>query len=781
MNLRRLIPFFTAPAFAGCLLAGEAASPPAVPSVIQPFLSKNCFMCHNAKLKSGELDLQHHASGEQMLKDRHVWESVVQKLRTGEMPPKGLPKPSLEEIGRVTGWIEAEYDRLDRNVKPDPGRVTARRLNRYEYDATVRDLVGIDLHPAADFPADDAGYGFDNIADVLSLSPVLMEKYMATAEKIARAAIVTGPPQFKPTRVQIKAESLGMAEHLKAAPLPKGAAGPMPAKTALHAMHSFPAEAEYDLRIGLGGVRPNVEDIPPSPVKMVLWVDGTVEKTWEIDPGRNKPRNFEAHIKVSAGEHRLSAAFVDDQFVPEQNPIASRDRYLTIDMFEIRGPFNPVAPPLPASQYRILVCHHPLNQHDASCARRIVTTLARRGFRRVPTEREIANLTGLIEMAQKDGDSFEQGVRLALQAVLVSPNFLFRIERDRDPRNANAEHPVSDFELASRLSYFLWSSMPDDELLAKAEAGTLRKPGVLEGEVRRMLLDPKARALSENFAGQWLQLRNLDEAKPDPDRFPTFDDELRRAMKRETELFFEAVVKEDRSIVDFLDARFTFLNDRLAMHYGIPGVEGPEFRRVALTGNQRGGVLTQASILTVSSYPTRTSPVIRGKWVLENILNAPPPPPPPNVPTLDEAAVGSKGSLRQQMEQHRSNPICASCHARMDPLGFGLENYDAIGAWRTVDGKFPLDVSGTLPNGKSFSNPAELKAILKSDKDEFTKCLTEKMLTYALGRGLELYDRPAVQSISRSVANGNYRFSTLVLSIVKSMPFQMRRGEGPRS
>jgi len=331
------------------------------------------------------------------------------------------------------------------------------------------------------------------------------------------------------------------------------------------------------------------------------------------------------------------------------------------------------------------------------------------------------------------------------------------------------------------LSYFLWSSMPDDQLLAVAESGRLRKPSVLKAQVMRMIRDPKAEALAENFAGQWLQLRNLDEAKPDPDRFPNFDDELRKDMKRETELFFEAVVKEDRSILDFLDAKFTYLNDRLADHYGIPGVDGSEFRRVALTGDQRSGILTQASILTVSSYPNRTSPVIRGKWILENILNSPPPPPPPGVPNLDEAAVGNAGSLRQQLEKHRSNAICASCHSRMDPLGFGLENYDAIGAWRTQDGKFPIDSTGTLPNGKSFSKPSELKAILRADKDGFSKGLTEKLMTYALGRGLERFDRPAVQSVNRRLAAEGYRFSALVMGIVESMPFQMRRGEGPRS
>jgi hypothetical protein len=366
-------------------------------------------------------------------------------------------------------------------------------------------------------------------------------------------------------------------------------------------------------------------------------------------------------------------------------------------------------------------------------------------------------------------------MRVGLQAVLVSPHFLFRIERDPDPLNAEEVHEITEFELASRLSYFLWSSTPDDELLDLAARGRLRAS--LTRQVKRMLADPRSLALAENFAGQWLQLRNLDDAKPDPDRFPSFDDELRAAMKRESELFFQAMVQEDRNILEFLDAKFTFLNERLAAHYGIAGVQGPEFRRVPLTGPERSGVLTHASVLTVSSYPTRTSPVIRGKWILENILNAPPPPPPPGVPNLDEEAVGNTGSLRQQLEKHRTNSVCASCHARMDPLGFGLENYDAIGAWRSRDGKFPIDVAGTLPNGQSFKSPVELKAILKADSGSFAAGLTEKLLTYALGRGLERYDRPAVQSISRRLATRGFRFSELVGGIVESMPFRMRRGE----
>jgi hypothetical protein len=404
--------------------------------------------------------------------------------------------------------------------------------------------------------------------------------------------------------------------------------------------------------------------------------------------------------------------------------------------------------------------------------RPILQSLATRAFRRPVSSPELTQLTALVKNAQRRGDTYPQAMRLGLEAILINPNFLFRIERD--PTNG-AAHPITDLELASRLSYFLWSSMPDDELLKTAVAGRLHQPEVLQAQVARMMADAKSRAFVRNFGGQWLQTRNLDVLKPDATKFPEFGPGLREDMRTETEMYFEAVVKEDRSVLDFIDGGFTFLNERLANHYGIEGVEGPEFRRVELNGKERSGVLTQASVLTVSSYPTRTSPVIRGKWILENLLNTPPPPPPPDVPALDEKALGQSASMRQQLEQHRANALCAGCHARMDPLGFGLENYDAIGRWRTRDGNFAVDASGLLPNGKSFAGAAELKAILKADPGPFVQALTEKMLTYALGRGLEAYDRGTVQQISQSTAQHGYRFSTLLQGVVASIPFQQRR------
>jgi hypothetical protein len=427
------------------------------------------------------------------------------------------------------------------------------------------------------------------------------------------------------------------------------------------------------------------------------------------------------------------------------------------------------------SRKQVLVCDP---KTGPLCVNRILSTLARRAYRRPVTQSEVIALTRFVGLAKADGQSVEQGIALAIQAMLVSPNFLFHIERDLNPTDPLAVHRVSDVELASRLSYFLWNSMPDEELLGLAERRQLSAPQVLDGQVKRMLRDPKAFALAENFAGQWLEVRNLDSIKPDPQKFPEWGPELRDAFKTETRMFFDAMLRDNRPIGEFLTARYTYLNEFLANYYGIPGVSGPEFRRVDLTTDQRGGVLSQGSVLAVSSYPTRTSVVIRGKYILQNILGTPPPPPPPNVPPLDEEAVGTAASLRQQMEKHRSNPVCASCHSRMDPLGFALENYDAIGKWRTKDGNFPVDSSGVLPSGRSFSTPAEMRQVLGDMLPDFSRCLTQKMLTYALGRGLERYDRVTVQGIDKRLAASGYGFQTLVDEVVRSLPFQSRRGEG---
>jgi hypothetical protein len=731
---------------------------------VQPFLKSNCLLCHNAKLKVGGLSLDGYANARTALENRELWEKVIQKLRTGQMPPKGRPAPAPEQVAKVTHWFELEFARMDRSLKPDPGRVTARRLNRVEYNNTVRDLTGVDFKPAADFPPDDSGYGFDNIGDVLSLSPVLMEKYLAAAEKIARQAIVADPPP-KPTREKI--------EHTPVAPEES------PARD-LARKHQFPVEGDYVVRGAVGGRR--------DALIITLWLDGRQIETAPVTTVDEAPRFGEARVHVTAGEHELKATIAHDNSRDDAPPDPDeekrkdknkkpRDPY--VDRFEITGPYNPHDRPPTESHKRIFICGHANGQHRPECARLIVAALARRAYRRPVESDEVDGLSRFVTMAQQRGDSFEQGVRVALEAVLVSPHFLFRIENDRNPNNPAASHRVDDYELASRLSYFLWSTMPDEELFSLAGERKLHKSEVLTAQVRRMLMDAKSSALVDNFAGQWLELRNLDSFKPDPERFPEFDEDLRNAMRRETRLFFEAVIHEDRSILDFIDGRYTFLNERLAKYYGIPGVTGKDFRRVALSGEQRSGVLTQASVLMVSSYPTRTSPVLRGKWILENFLNDAPPPPPPGVPNLNEAAIGTAASQRQQLEQHRANPACAVCHRRMDPLGLGLENYDAVGRWRTKDGNFDIDATGTLPGGRTFRSPAELKEILQSDRDAFAHCLTEKMLTYALGRGLERYDRPAVNLICQRLAASDYRFSRLVLGIVQSLPFEMRHGEEP--
>jgi hypothetical protein len=745
---------------AGVLLAGAvaccAAASRSFSNTVQPFISKNCVGCHNAKLMSGSLDLQDRKPADFAGKDREIWEKVAAKVKVGEMPPKPLPPLPSRDVQTFTAWITSEYSRIDRNARPDPGRVTARRLNRYEYNNTIRDLAGVNFRPADDFPADDSGYGFDNIGDVLSISPVLMEKYLSAAEQIAKKAIAADPLP-KPTLTREKAT------------ISTDNPGEIQLK------HKITVEGEYDLRATLAGLTSPFKSKDTLPHTLSIFVDGKQVQHEQIDPAPERRRTTDTRVPLTPGLHTIRAELA--------GPSCDIKTQLRVDYLDIKGPFHPVAPPLPESHKRIFICGHENGgHHNPKCARIIVTNLARRAFRRPVTAEEVNNYTRFIDMAQKEGDSFEQGVRVALEAILVSPEFLFRIERDPKPNDPTATHRIGDFELATRLSYFLWSSMPDEELFQAAEKGELRKPDLLEAQVKRMLRDPKAFALVENFGGQWLELRNLDTVQPDPKKFPEFDKDLRSAMRRETQLFFQSIVREDRSILDFLNAKYTFMNERLAKFYGIPGITGPEFRRVELPENsesgQRMGVLTQASVLTISSYPNRTSPVLRGKFILENVLNTPPPPPPPDVPLLENSG-GNTGTLRQQMEKHRSNAICASCHSKMDPLGFGLENYDAIGRWRSSEGGLPIDASGTLPDGKSFNSPVEMMSILAGNRDAFARCLTEKLLTYALGRGLERYDKPSIQSISRRAAARDYRFSSLILEIVNSMPFQMRRGDAP--
>lgn len=744
----------------GTALAGRG---PDFDQTVAPFVRQNCLACHSSKLATAGLDLERMldagAAG-----SVETWQKVLEKLRAGEMPPKGRPRPDPKALAGVLAWIEARVASEERQSTFDPGRVTARRLNRAEYNNTVRDLLGVDLRPADDFPVDDSGYGFDTIGDVLSVSPVHLERYLAAAEKLARAAIVVDRP-LPPTEERYQIE-----------PRPN-AAGDLVWPEKFEARHRFPVEADYEIVFQLAGRRPD----GLQRLRLALRLDGNEIGLYEVEPGPGR-RRFEQRLRLSEGEHHLKAELLvdasnaDDSLGEHPGP-NTREANIVLDRFEIRGPYNQRPRPLTESHRRIFICGHSGGGHAPDCARLILTNLARRAWRRPVSPAEVAPLERLAEAVIREGGSLEEGIQAALAAILVSPRFLFRIERDPVPGQVRR---LDVYELASRLSYFLWSSMPDEELFELAEAGRLHEPEVLEAQVRRMIRDEKARALTENFAGQWLQLRNLDKAQPDPERFPEFDEALRRAMRRETELFFEEVLRRDRSILDFIDGRYTYLNERLARHYGIAGVSGEEFRRVELDGVQRSGVLTQASVLTVSSYPTRTSPVLRGLWVLENVLGAPPPPPPANVPPLDDSQAGSSGTLRQQLERHRADPGCAVCHDRIDPLGFGLENYGPTGAWRTHEGNFPIDSAGRLPGDRAFNTPAELKQILRAEANAFAECLAEKLLTYALGRGLERRDKPALRAISRAVAAADYRFSALILEIVKSPLFQMRRAESDR-
>ena len=805
---------------------------------VQPFFARNCYACHNSKLKTSGLNLEAFDRAAAVMQNREESEKILQKLRAGEMPPKGLPRPNEADLKLVTNWLEQEFDRADRQAKPDPARVSARRLNRAEYNNTVRDLLGVDVQPADDFPQDDSAFGFDNVAQALSVSPLLMEKYLATAEKIARAAVY-GPDLknlttafLPPIPRRMETTNLDRIEKPAYYSLNDYDVTGLSQPGSFHLTYRFPADGEYLIRVAGAGFRPEGSE----PGQFAIWLDGKLVQTFEVNDAESsgferRPDHWDVRLRITAGPHEIVAAF-PKQFeglpanyggpnpsrkpvpprkdpllsipplLPEEENIPERveRRRQTIEraklaasrppVFEgmcvhevdIVGPYEYQKAPSPESLRRVYACGHLDGAHQPGCERKILSSLARRAFRRPVSSEEMDGLVAIFSGARKRGGSFEEGISVGLETILVSPDFLFRIEKASDAPGAAAQigRAAGLYELASRLSYFLWSSMPDDELLRAAEMGALRQPAVLAAQVRRMLADAKSRALVENFAGQWLETRRLESVQPDRERFPDFDEYLRASMMKETELFFQHVMQEDRSVLDFIDGPYTFLNERLARHYGIRGVTGTEFRRVDLAGTGRSGILTQASVLAVSSYSNRTSPVLRGKWILENILNAPPPPPPANVPSLDEDAVGSSASLRQQMEQHRKNAVCASCHARMDPLGFGLENFDAVGAWRREDGKFLIDSSGALPDGRTFQGAEGLETILRQQKDAFAECLAEKMLTYALGRGVERSDRPALRQIVARMAGQNYRFSSLVLGIVESAPFQIQR-EQPAS
>jgi mono/diheme cytochrome c family protein len=733
---------------------------------VRPLLSRYCGSCHGPEKPKAKLDLSKYGDEKAILADRKRWKRLWDVVRAHEMPPEEakLKLPPAER-DFLADWVEEALNRPDPGAPRDPGRVVIRRLNRTEYRNTVRDLVGIDFDPTGDFPSDEVGYGFDNIGDVLSIPPLLLEKYLAAAEKVLDRAIAL-PDRLKPPSRRFEAETLEAGRGTSS----DGFQQVLLANAEIALQADVAQDGAYLVRVRAGEDRAG-----PESAKMLLKVDGAEVRTFAVSAPRTNLQSYEEKVRLARGKRRISVAFTNDFYDPRARP-SERDRNLVVDYVELVGPVDVKPADPPESHRRIFTVAPGPGRSKGEAAREILSRFAGRAFRRPVASEEVERFVRLFEVADRQGDSFEAALKVPLTALLVSPHFLFRVERDRtgpgaDPKGASA---VGDFELASRLSYFLWSTMPDDELFERARAGKLRDPKELEAQVERMLADPKSRELAENFAIQWLQLRRLEAHQPDAGKFPAVTEKLRDAMRQEAEGLFDEVLRQDRSILALIDADFTYLNEPLARHYGIEGVKGEEMRRVGLRDERRGGVLTMAAILMVTSNPTRTSPVKRGKWVLETILGTPPPPPAPDAGELKEVE-GSGLTVRQRLEKHRADPNCASCHKRMDPIGFAYENYDAVGAWRETEDGLPLDVSGTLQDGRSFNGPAEFRRVILARKDDFVRTLAEKMFTYALGRGVEYYDAPVLRDIRKSLVDNGYRMSALVKGVVGSVPFLYRR------
>jgi hypothetical protein len=764
---------------------------------LQKTVNTYCVTCHNDRLKTGGLALDRPELAD-VPAHADVWEKVIRKVRSGMMPPAGMPRPDAGERAAMLSSLVTTLDQAAR-VTPNPGRPLVHRLNRAEYANAIRDLLALDVDVSTLLPPDDSSAGFDNNADVLGVSPVLLESYLTAAERISALALGERdiPPAGEIYRVK---QDESQDRHIPGLPL--GTVG------GILIDRTLPLDGEYQFRVtlfrtNLGTMRGLEYDH-----QLEISVDGqrvhlaAFGGDKEIVASSENPTTtgdavdgrFTVRVPLKAGPHKIGVAFLEkthalntrrlQNYVRSSSDTIDFSGYPHIDEVILTGPFNATGAGRTPSRRRIFVCTPKARAEEIACARQILATVARRAYRADVSETDIATLMNFFQQGRKDGGSFESGIDLGLRRVLASPKFVFRTERDPAGLAPGAPYRVADVDLASRLSFFLWSSIPDDDLLDAALRGTLSNSTATERQLRRMLADPKAQSLIDNFAGQWLQLRNLKNKQPNSHEFPDFDDNLRQALLTETELFFASIIREDRSVLDLMNADYTFLNERLAKHYGIPNVYGSHFRRVVLPDETRRGLLGKGAVLMVTSHPHRTSPVIRGKWVLENILGAPPPPPPDVVPPFQEETEAAKPkSVRERLEQHRRNPACAGCHRMIDPAGLALENFDAVGAWRTRDGGTrgtPVDASGQLVDGTKVDGVIALRAALMREPDIFVSTVTEKLLTYALGRGLTAADMPAVRGIVRDAQRDGYRFSSIVLGIVRSTPFQMRSVEGPR-
>jgi hypothetical protein len=786
---------------------GAFAAPAPVPTPAAELVSKYCVSCHNQSLKTANVVLDK-ADTEHVSNSAETWEKVIVKLRSRSMPPAGMPRPDNATYDAVAGWLESELDRAAA-AHVNPGRTAnLHRLNRTEYANAVRDLVGVEIDPAAMLPPDEQAYGFDTNADVLLMQPALLDRYLSAAAKIARLAI--GDPTILPGFERYGAVKNNANEQTYLRQTERlGEDFPLGSRGGVAARHFFPVDGEYVIKLRLQRTNQSVIRGLDVPNQIEIRVDGKRVGQFTIGGGAalagaarrqnsaddTTPNNalneaedrLQVRVPVKAGIRQVEATILKSEDVeteglgPDRLPVWDRDSDvpsapIAISSLLIGGPYKPRVPQDSESRRLIFACRPANSTEETACATKLLSRLARRAYRRPATNEDVQALLGFYKRAHA-GASFDAGIRAALERVLVSPDFLYRIEVDPPKVTSGENYRIPDVELASRLSFFLWSSIPDDELLDLAIEGKLREPAILEKQVRRLVADPRARvSLVQNFFEEWLETRNVWLLKPENTKYPWFDDNLRIAFVKEVELFLDAQLKEDRSVVDLLTSNETFLNQQLARHYGIPGIYGTHFRRVTLTDNNRFGLLGKASVLAVTSYPTRTSPTIRGKWLLENILSAPVPPPPPNVPALEASNTDSKPlSVREMLEMHRKNPVCASCHARMDPLGFSLENFDAVGQWRTADAGKPIDASGVLLDGTKVEGPAALDQAFVAQKEQFVRTVTGKLLTYALGRGIEYYDAPAIRTIVRAAAADDYHWSSVILGIVKSAPFQMRR------